>query len=96
MGASCIYSIFILNSSLLTPFSDQWSQEVEAENNQKLSSMCTSITKVFLVDVYLFTKIHICCPQSVPKYLTYMWLSWALLYHILSLIDLPIDWFELV
>ena len=54
--ASCIYSTYILNSSLLTPFSEQWSQEVEAENiqvSQKLSNMCTSIIKVFLVDVNL-------------------------------------------
>jgi kinesin family protein 15 len=62
MRASCIYSIFILNSSLLTPFSDQWSQEVEAEKiqvSEKLSNMCTSIIKVFLVDVDLQIFIYV-------------------------------------
>jgi hypothetical protein len=57
-----IYSILILNSSLLTPFSEQWSQEVEAENiqvSEKLSNMCTSIIKVILVDVDLQIFIYV-------------------------------------
>ena len=62
MRASCIYRIFTLNSLLLTPSSEQRSQEVEAENievSQELSNMCTSIIKVFLVDIDLQIFIYV-------------------------------------